>query len=973
MGMADGKWLMGKAGLLVLLCASTAFGASPIKTQEARMGAVIQNECLRFEIAPDGRAIHFIDRKTGTDYCAVKPTAFARVTKDGREFPASEVRGSSGRIRVRFGESGIEAVLKTTAEKRYLVLEVVSLSGEGAEQLTFVDVPLTLKGTPDEPFAACSLALNLKTNVSALPGSTGRLWAICTRRLGFAGAKAALIGCPQSEMRDVIKDVVTASGDLPHSPVGGPWALNAPDARASYLFNFDGITEQTADDWIRLAKSLGITQIDFHGGSSFRFGDCRPNPARYPNGFQSLKAVIDKLHAAGIQAGLHTYSFCIAKDCPWVTPVPDPRLGKDATFTLAEDVAEGDKAVTVRESTEKMSTVTGFFVRNSVTLQVDDELITYTGISKEPPYSFTGCTRDALGTRVSAHRKGAKAHHLKEVFGLFVPDGDSTLFTEVAAKSAEAYNTCGFDMIYLDALDAEDIFAGARYSWHYGSKFVFELFSRLEKPALMEMSTFHHHLWYVRSRMGAWDHPSRAYKDFIDSHCAANESNKRMFLPSQLGWWAVKTWDGAQGEPTFPDDIEYLCLKGLANDTGLALMGITPEAFDANPYMQRLAGIMQRYENLRRSNTVPESIKARLREPGKEFSLGQDAAGMPVFRPIRYDKHRVEGMDGWSNVWTARNDFAAQPVRLRIEALLSAGPYGAPDNVVLADFGGESEFSKRHGRPNVTASVARVSDPVKIGDAGGRFTAKSGMSTPTGAWTMLGKKFAPTLDISARQGMGVWIHGDGRGEVLNIQLRSPLHVSGGIGDHYVVVDFTGWRYFELIEPEGERFADYSWPYHRPEAEWDNAWPESGGLEPHWVIGCYGIYRERVNYGQVESLNLWYNNLPPGQDVTTYLSPIKALPLVSTKLVNPKVTIGGKRITFPVEIESGCYLEFNSPDDCKLYNPQGVLIREVKPEGDVPILGAGENRVSFETSTANGVSPRARVTIISEGQPIMGNG
>ena len=78
--------------------------------------------------------------------------------------------------------------------------------------------------------------------------------------------------------------------------------------------------------------------------------------------------------------------------------------------------------------------------------------------------------------------------------------------------------------------------------------------------------------------------------------------------------------------------------------------------------------------------------------------------------------------------------------------------------------------------------------------------------------------------------------------MLNVQLRSPTHISHGIGDHYIPIDFTGWRYFELIEPEGERHAEYPWPY--------------GGI--------YSIYRESVNYGQVASLGLWYNNLPPGK-------------------------------------------------------------------------------------------------------------
>ena len=244
-----------------------------------------------------------------------------------------------------------------------------------------------------------------------------------------------------AELRSLMKEVVAAAPDLPQSRIGGPWALDSSENFGSYLMT-SGITEENVDEWIRLAQSLGMSQIDIHGGSCFRFGDCEPNPKMYPKGRASFKAVIDKLHAAGIQAGLHTYAFFIAKTSRWVSPVPDSRLAKDATFTLSEALPQSASAVPVDESTEKMSAITGFGVRNSATVQIDDELITYTGVSKTPPYAFTGCKRGACGTRVAAHAKGARVHHLRECFGLFVPDGDSTLLAEVAAETARMYNEC---------------------------------------------------------------------------------------------------------------------------------------------------------------------------------------------------------------------------------------------------------------------------------------------------------------------------------------------------------------------------------------------------------------------------------------------------------------------------------------------------------------------------------------------------
>lgn len=911
---------------------------------------VLKNGHVEYAIGSDGGNARFADRRTGVNYCDAKTkTPFARVKKGGKEFSATAATYERGVLTARFGEAGVTATVKVTVKGHYFIFEVKEVQGDGVEEFTFVDVPLTLKGRPDEPFAACALALNLQTNVRELPGPNSRLRASCYPRFGFAGAKVALIACPQKSLRAVMKEVVSAAPDVPRTRIGGPWAMDSANNYGSYLFNMGDMSEEKVDDWIRLAQSLGITQIDFHGGQSFRFGDCHPNPKTYPRGRASFKAVIDKLHKAGILAGLHTYAFFMAKQTPWVTPVPDPRLGKDATFTLAAPLTAEATAVLVEETTEKMSNITGFFVRNSVTLQVDDELITYSDVSREPPYGFTKCKRGAHGTRVTAHAKGAKVHHLRECFGLFVPDGDSTLLTEVAAKTAEMFNECGFDMIYLDALDGEDVIAGRENGWHYGSKFTWEICKRLKRPAIMEMSTFHHHLWFVRARMGAWDHPTRSHKKFIDIHVAGNESCRRMFLPAHLGWWAFKTWTGPQGEPTFADDIEYLCAKALANDCGLSVMGITPQNAPKTPALPRLASIVKRYEELRRAKYFPESVKGKLRVSGDEFTLVEQPKGKPQFRRVQYDTHKVLGLDGWSNEWKTTNKFERQPLQLRIEALMSAGSYDAPGNITLTDFADMSGFARRVPTPAISAKLEPSSQCVKVGKVSGCYTATSKMTTRQGAWSSAGKTFAPLANLTDHEALGVWVHGDGKGEVLNFQLKSPSHLSHADGDHYIIVDFTGWRYFELVEPEGQRHADYMWPY--------------GGI--------YSIYRESIRPASVESLNLYFNNLPPKETATCYISPIRALPTMKAKLRNPAITLGGKTITFPVEIESGQYLEFRSASDCKLYGPTGEMLGDVTPQGDAPLLERGDNTVKFACEPPAGLNPRANISVISHGEFVSG--
>ena len=936
--------MRGIRGVLVIAgCCATLQAAAAGPAHEQQSALSVESDTLRLTIGTNACVTGVFDKTSGINYYDPKKgSSFACVKKAGEKiFAATQAVATDRGLQLVFGDAGVTAALKLTGVGHSIAVEVLSVTGEGVEEFTFVHLPLTLKGVDSEPFAACALALNLQTKVSPLPGATGLLAAHCYPRFGFSGAKVALVGCPQKDLRRTLQEVVKAAPELPHSPIGGPWAFDAEINRGSYLFA--PISEKTADDWIKLAQSLGINQIDFDGMS--RRGDTEPIPSLYPNGLAGLKAVVDKAHAAGIKAGLHTYAFFIDKRCPWVTPVPDARLGKDAAFTLAAALDTTNQTVFVIEPTTNMSAVTGFFVRNSATLQVDDELIVYSEASKTAPYLFAKCKRGAYGTRVAPHAKEAKAYHLKECFGFFTPDPDSTLLAEVAARQAQTVNACGFDMMYVDALDGDDILGGRENNWHYGSKFVFELWKRFDHPVLMEMSTMHHHLWPVRSRMGAWDHPIRSHKRFIDTHAALNVSSAGMFLPMHLGWWGIHTWSGIQGEPTFSDDIEYLCCKAIGNDIGFSLQGVNPKNYAANPTLQRLGAITRNYEALRYAKAFPESLKARLKAPGEEFTLGQDATGKWLLRPVRYDRHKVETRDGASAMWAVTNTFGRQPLRLRLEALMASEPYESTNAVTLAGFTQPAEFEAATHAQGVKATLAPTTELVQAGTtSSGAFLATNALSGRRGTWASLSKGFAPPLNLGGERSMGVWVYGDGQGEVLNFQLKCPRHVVAGGGEHYIVVDFVGWRYFELIEAEGERHTAYQWP----------------------TASYYDIYRNRIDYRQIEKFQVWVNNLPPKGAVKCLLSPVRALPLVKAKIRNPRVTVGGHTLALPVEMESGSYLEFQPSGDCSVFGPDGKLLQAVRVAGEAPELASGENRLHFACDSEPAVNPRVRITTITTG-------
>jgi hypothetical protein len=904
---------------------------------------MLENDFVRYTIDASGRSIGFVDKRTGRDYCAKDPPQpFATIRKDGKNFEPSRCSYTNGRLVFSFPKANITVTVRAMEKRTHFAFEVESIEGGNVEEIVFGAIRVGMARhvnrisgiVSDGDFACCIRTQDFRVGFLLVDDAKPLMGAICLPKYQVTGAKAVLVGCPFGMLRSILQEVVREEGML-YSPVGGPFALDAEETRGSYVFAT--VSEANVGEWIRLCKKAGIDMIHMIGWDR-SFGHYEPREDLFPNGLKGLRDTIARIHDAGLRAGLHVH-FGVSPHDPYATPIPDRRLKTDASFILSDPLDERSEFVTTTSPPEDLDVIWAFASRGNV-LRIGDELIQYRGLSKDPP-GFAGCRRGAFGTKPSSHEKGERVEHMYVRYCQFFPDEDSTLVDEIGERVSEIVNSCGVDMVYMDGAE------GMPGNWYGVSKMRAAIFKGFKGRVMVEASEWGYHSWAFHSRIGAWDHPNWGLKRFVDLHCKANEEyRKGSLLPAQLGWWAIL----GPSEHTYaelPDEVEYLCCKALAYDMPISFQGIgLGEPWNArqDEYLEMIG----RYERLRLSRYFPEKIKERLRMEGEEFRLFLSAEdGSWKFVPTDYLVHKVIGLEDGRNIWTFHNRFGNQPLKIRIQALYAAAPYDGPEGLLITNFqeGGWEE----EGSEGTRCSLFPSDGPVESKGIGGFYRARNGSDKRQGAWTRIVKRFSPPLDLSKYGALGFFLYGDGKGELLNFQLTNPPQYWTTYDEHYIVVDFTGWRYFELHlkERDADRYGDYRWPYD----------------------DLYAIYRNPLIRHSVSALTIYYNNLPPKEEVGCYISPIKALPERKAGLANPTVNVNGSEIVFPVVLESGQYMEFLSPSECRIYDERGRCIGKAFPKGDVPEVLSGDNRIAFSCEKQDGYNIRAVVTIVLEGSPI----
>ncbi|MCF6284653.1 MAG: hypothetical protein L3K26_05650, partial [Candidatus Hydrogenedentes bacterium] len=759
-------------------------------------------------------------------------------------------------------------------------------------------------------------------------------------RHGLLPARFGLIVSPAERFLETMARFEVAAG-LPSPRPGGVWNKRSPAIQRSYLFITRFDASQT-DDVIALAHRGGFGNILIVQSSWTRgTGHFEVNPNNFPGGLDTLVNTVRRFKEAGFGVGLHLLGASIYPPDTYLTPVPDPRLVKDAAIELAAGIDEHADFIQTLSAPDAFPAEDGGYRGVGTVIQIDDELIHYATWVLEAPAGFNGCKRGYLGTTPAAHAKGAMAQHLTRAYGYHMYDMDTSLIDEVAAHFARVANACDIDMIYFDGSER---LQGEH--WYYNAKLHKTFYDQLaRKDILIQASSFSHYSWHILARSASADGHGDL-KGYLDERSRWLDSFSRNAMPLDIGWYYGY-------DPNSTSDMyEYILGATIGYGSSMSFQ-VSLDAARKHPFTADILDNIARYERLRLSGRVPDDMRARLRidsalagvktpeervkllDLRREYRLlGEE--GKETFQRVAFDPwHVVDPADPTTATWTVRVPEGPARVGVQIHALpgpwSKPGPsYFDPAAEVLESFDDLGAYlpgnatgvqAISHGEAGSTLEgvrqqLALSEDGPKEGSHYAVYSAQSALGTDIG-WSYIGKTFNPPRDLSGHKAIGFWMRGDGKGGKFKLQLMDGPNAA----DFYIENDYTGWRYQQIIRPK----------------------------------------TDAIDYTQVRRLNFYYNGLPANTSVSCAIDDIRALREADLRtLTDPWLAIDGQKIACPGKLLDGQYV-FNWPGEpLRRYGLPLTKPEIVDGISRTLVLSQGEYTVQFGSASPLRAPIRARV-------------
>ncbi len=441
----------------------------------------------------------------------------------------------------------------------------------------------------------------------------------------IAGAKIAFFGCDSENALDRIGEIELEQG-LPHPVIDGEWGKVSRGAMCSYLISdFDA---DSIDLVLEKAEIAGLKYI-YHSSPQKNWGHFEWNDDLAKNNAEAKK-LTDKAALKDISVGVHTLTNFTTVNDPYVSPVPSKHLLKMCKVKLLDDIDAASTEIRISAAEQFKHPLT------LNTVQIDDELITYTDYSEnENGAVLCGCTRGAYGTVPCEHKKDDTLYRLWDYpYRTLFPD--IVLQDEFCKNLAAVFNESNLKQISFDGLE------GCSYTGHdtYApTRFVYKWWQNVDHNLINDASRLQHFNWHIHSRMNwgePWGEAMRTGQ--VDGRIKNQAFFRRNLFPRMLGWFLVRLAD-RKFECSTLEDIEWALSEAAGFDGGYA-MTINVPTLKKHGKIDELLTAMKNWDTLRLKNAFTDEQKAKLRLPETEWHLENNGNGTydlyPMFISKRY-------------------------------------------------------------------------------------------------------------------------------------------------------------------------------------------------------------------------------------------------------------------------------------------------------------------------------------------------
>ena len=894
---------------------------------------LFQNDAAQVSLSASGLLTHLVSRTSGKDYAATNPARpVFTAQRAGARIPVSLLTRKGDVLTAQFLDPDINVSLRVVTGKRHFSLEVLRVEPADLDAL-YVEFPLmrletvgpAFNATYDQEFGASFFGTTANTLCAptALGNSIQSLRCGSRRTHGIAGSKFSLVATPFADFRSAIMEAECAGG-LPCPKHADKWVRDSASVRKSYLFAADA-SEANIDTLIDYAKLGGFGTIIFHKDNWLKtHGHYQINTDNFPHGLDGVKAAVAKIHAAGLEAGVHVFGPSISSNDAYITPKPDDRLATVPGSPLAEALDEKTATLTLSATPKLPPNGPSSKAFPGSYLRIGDEIIRYGQAEPGPPFRYTNCIRGALGTRAAAHPAGSEVQGLLALWGFFLVDPDSTLADELAQNFANVFNHTDFDMVYFDSVDGiNDAYID---HWYYLNRMHLGYYRKFKKDVLYQTSNGvgWNIEWHIVPRAASADGHGDI-KGYLDQRWPGILTMGANFTRPDLGWYY---WF----KDVRPDQLEYVAAKAVGVDGSISLE-TSRAALESQVQSRQMMDTIHKWEQARRADPFSPKIKAKLREPQKDFKLFSGAkGGWQLYRAAYEVPKIVDVLDGQQNTWNIRNDAATDvglgveivsgemsvakaayndPGALTIESFENAGEYQMNDLNQYVKFveGDDSTLSSTGPvRTGVTQNFEVSKGDAKVGASALIYSAVN--KGDIGGWSAIGRRFAKPLDLRGYKGLGLWVRGDANFEQFRIQLRDSHGHNVGF---QFAIDVAGWRLLTFPFPAETQF------------DWANT----------------------------EYLLFLFDSVPARTAVSVVLDSVRAfrtLPPAPLPLGRPIITLNGRTTIFPVSMAGGQTLTAEGPGGVILW-PGGMASGQMVAGATTPLmLKPGENTVTFSTAT-----------------------